>query len=85
MGTAEQMNKEPQLGAKRKIICEANNDRREWFMSKCQNDTPEQYFYTRARYAQDAKMLRKPQNDIFLIKHKGSRGSKSTKKTFFKP
>jgi len=36
-GTAEQTNKEPQLGAKRKVIYEANNDRREWFMSKCQN------------------------------------------------
>ena len=31
-------------------------------MSKCQNGMPEQYFYTRARYAQDAKTLRKSQN-----------------------
>ena len=53
-GTAEQMNIKFRIGAKRKIICEANNDRREWFMSKCQNATQKQYI-SNHQAAEDAK------------------------------
>ena len=43
-------------------------------------EVPERYartvFYTRARYAQDAKTLRKPQNGIFFMKHALERSEK---------